>query len=232
MHLLRSLLVFTCAFSPWASGNPEPSINPKEDSNIPLRKVSDAPIGKIIININAKGIVSRADKTILKTDEDIVAYIQECKAKLSKRNLVPKLHLRGVKDSLFKHSRHIIRLSAQQNVIEVTFVPTDKPLRKQAKKGAPPEPGILIQIDASDRILLNSGPGQEILDVDPKKRELPLLEKRLKAYTDTANTTGTPPHVRLRIAPKANHQRVVDVLNSLAKLEIELVTLEDSAIDK
>lgn len=86
---------------------------------------------------------------------------------------------------------------------------------------------MFIKIDANGSIYVNSGPAQEILDTDSSTRELPLLAQRLELYASMARAAESQPLVQVYVEGDAKQQRVVDVLNALAKEKIEKVTFTD-----
>lgn len=86
---------------------------------------------------------------------------------------------------------------------------------------------MFIRIDRSGSIYLNSGPAQEVLDTDGGSRDVPMLEQRLSTYAQMARSTKQQPIVQLYVEGDAKHQRVVDVLNALAKNQIDKVTFTD-----
>ena len=86
---------------------------------------------------------------------------------------------------------------------------------------------MFIKIDKSGAIFVNSGPAQEVLDTDVGVQDVPMLSQRLKQYADGARSTKTQPLVQLYVDGDAKHQRVVDVLNALAKNQIDKVTFTD-----
>ena len=90
--------------------------------------------GRIVINVYGEehageGRFRDADaKLKFDTDEAMKEYIEAEKNKIEERGVVPRIHLRGHKDSLFKYSRRVIRVAAAAGVNEVIFVSylTDK----------------------------------------------------------------------------------------------------------
>jgi len=86
---------------------------------------------------------------------------------------------------------------------------------------------MFIKIDVNGSIYLNSGAAQEILDTDTSTREVPQLSQRLELYASMARAADSQPLVQLYVEGDAKQQRVVDVLNALAKEKIEKVTFTD-----
>ena len=104
---------------------------------IPVAKQSNRQaekLGRIVINVysdehSADGRFRQEDgKTIFPSDEEMEQYIKDEKEKWKARGVIPKIHLRGDKDSLFKYSRRVIRSAAKAGVNQVIFVSyaTDK----------------------------------------------------------------------------------------------------------
>jgi biopolymer transport protein ExbD len=65
----------------------------------------------------------------------------------------------------------------------------------------------------------------EVLDTDPHNRELPKLLDRLVTYVSSAKLTNSPPLVTIETDDATKNQRFVDVLNALAQVQIEKITL-------
>ena len=86
---------------------------------------------------------------------------------------------------------------------------------------------MFIRTDRTGAIFLNSGAAQETLDTDTGSRELPMLYQRLQTYVLAARTTSSKPLVQLYVEGDSKNQRVVDVLNALAKQQIDQVTFTD-----
>ncbi|MFP6894993.1 MAG: biopolymer transporter ExbD [Roseibacillus sp.] len=86
-----------------------------------------------------------------------------------------------------------------------------------------------IKVDDQGHIYANVGASQELLDREPAgdDRKLPLLDQRLDTYAAAARLGDDRPLVQIHVEGEALHQRVVDVLNLLAKYEINSVTFTD-----
>lgn len=84
--------------------------------------------GRIVINVYGdehapEGRFRMEDgKTVFASDEDMEKYIKEAKERIESLGVVPKIHLRGDRDSLFKYSRRVIRVAAKAGVNLVIFV--------------------------------------------------------------------------------------------------------------
>lgn len=86
---------------------------------------------------------------------------------------------------------------------------------------------LFIKLDEAGAVFLGAGSSQEALDFDAASRELPLLDQRLELYSASASAADQKPLVQLYIEGQANQQRVVDVLNALAKHQIREITFTD-----
>ena len=105
--------------------------------NIPIAKHA-APQkkkkGRIVINVYGAAHAGEGryrnagGDRIFATDDDMKHFIKEQKNIMDQRGVVPRIHLRGDRDSLFKYSRRVIRVAAAAGVNEVIFVSymTDK----------------------------------------------------------------------------------------------------------
>jgi biopolymer transport protein ExbD len=92
--------------------------------------------GRIVINVRQDGTFTAEDfNVILADDKDIVDLVKNEKEKIISLGIVPKLHLRGDQDAVFKYSRTAIRAAAEAGVDQVVFAvyQTHKGLRKDKK---------------------------------------------------------------------------------------------------
>lgn len=101
-------------------------------------------------------------------------------------------------------------------------LPTSAPSSEQTEI----EP-MFIKVDSSGSIFSGTGPSQQALDNNPSERELPLLLSQLRLYHDGALSAGSEPLVQVYVDPETIQQRVIDVLNALAKTGITKVTFTD-----
>ena len=93
---------------------------------------------------------------------------------------------------------------------------------------APPElEPLLILLDEQGHISIRSEGGTELLETDVDSRNVPKLSERLQIYRSGAESSGNEPLVQLRVDAKAVQQRVIDVLNALAKHQITKITFTD-----
>jgi biopolymer transport protein ExbD len=84
-----------------------------------------------------------------------------------------------------------------------------------------------IKIDANGAISVGAGASQIPMDSDPSVRDLPLLTADLQTYASAAKSADSKPLVQLYVDGGASQQRVIDVLNALAGVEITNVTFTD-----
>lgn len=84
-----------------------------------------------------------------------------------------------------------------------------------------------IKVDASGAIYVGAGASQIPMDADPSVRDLPLLTADLQTYASAAKSADSKPLVQLYVDSGASQQRVIDVLNALAGVEITNVTFTD-----
>jgi len=90
--------------------------------------------GRIVINVRQDGTYTSEDFNVtLADDKDIFDLVKTEKEKIQALGLVPKLHLRGDQDAVFKYSRTAIRAAAQAGVDQVIFAvyQTHKGLRNK-----------------------------------------------------------------------------------------------------
>lgn len=117
-------------------------------------------------------------------------------------------------------------------LVTSTLVPreTDLDMRLPAQVLSDATPDIepmFIRVDANGIIYSGTGPAQQTLDTNPDEREVPLLAGQLKVYADAARSAGSTPLVQIYADGSASQQRVIDVLNALAKAGIASVTFTD-----
>lgn len=86
---------------------------------------------------------------------------------------------------------------------------------------------LFIRIDGNGLISVNSGPAQQALDSDPDDRDVPLLRGQLEVYANGLRAANEKPVVQIHADNEATQQRVVDVLNALAVVNITTVTFTD-----
>lgn len=86
---------------------------------------------------------------------------------------------------------------------------------------------MFIKVEASGAIYTGVGPGQQAMDSDMSVRELPLLRGQLDMYASAARAANSKPLVQIYADGNATQQRVIDVLNALAAVDINSVTFTD-----
>jgi biopolymer transport protein ExbD len=90
--------------------------------------------GRIVINVRKDGTYTAENfNVVLNTEDDIFDLVKAEKEKIIPLGLVPKLHLRGDQDAVFKYSRTAIRAAATAGVDQVIFAvyQTHKGVRKK-----------------------------------------------------------------------------------------------------
>lgn len=117
-------------------------------------------------------------------------------------------------------------------LVTTTIQPREQDLKMSLPAAAPSEtpPALapmFIKVDKSGDIYINSGPAQELVESDSESRRLPELTTRLDGYVATAKAGAQEPIVQIWADGEAEQQRIVDVLNCLAGVEINKVTFTD-----
>ncbi|MGD7653310.1 MAG: ExbD/TolR family protein [Verrucomicrobiales bacterium] len=97
----------------------DPEIRPPVAKN---SKPQEDGSGRIVVNVREDGTYTAEDfNTILPGDEEIYDYVKAAKERHESLGVKSKLHLRGDKETVFKHSRKAIRSSARAGVDQVVF---------------------------------------------------------------------------------------------------------------
>jgi len=86
---------------------------------------------------------------------------------------------------------------------------------------------LFIGVDANGGIYTGIENGRQMLDFDSSDRAVPLLSSYLDLYASAARSANEVPLVQIHVDGGAMQQRVIDVLNALAKSEIHQVTFTD-----
>ena len=87
---------------------------------------------------------------------------------------------------------------------------------------------MLILLEESGNVSVQGESGvPELLESDPDARLLPNLSQRLELYKSIAEQSETEALVQLKVDGKAVQQRVIDVLNALAKAGVPKITFTD-----
>lgn len=82
----------------------------------------------------------------------------------------------------------------------------------------------LIRIDGDGIISVGAGEAQITMDTDPSVREVPMLTADLRTYAAALKASNQEPLVQVYVDGAASQQRVIDVLNALAGVDITKVT--------
>lgn len=117
-------------------------------------------------------------------------------------------------------------------LVTSTLIPreTDLDMRLPAQVQSDAQPEIeplFIRVDANGTIFSGTGAAQQALDSDDTNRAVPLLAAQLELYATAARGANSTPLVQIYADGNASQQRVIDVLNALAKVKIESVTFTD-----
>jgi len=118
-------------------------------------------------------------------------------------------------------------------LVTTTIQPREQDLKMALPAAAPPidTPPVLapmfIKVDKTGDIYINSGPAQELVEQNSDSRKLPELTARLDGYVATAKAGAQEPIVQIWADGEVQQQRIVDVLNCLAGVEISKVTFTD-----
>jgi biopolymer transport protein ExbD len=102
-------------------------------------------------------------------------------------------------------------------------LPSNERLSKDLKLIEP----LHIQISASGEIQAGDRFNTQVMDSDAAIRDLPLLQQYLEMFVSASRAANSKPLVRVDADDDVSHQRVIDVLNALAKAEIHAVTFAD-----
>lgn len=98
----------------------------KQDPNVdpPVAKNSvkaEEGKGRIVINVYEDGDLFSEEGERLESDEAVFDLVKSQKEDVLALGYEPKLHLRGDREAVFKHSRRVIRISAEAGVDQVMF---------------------------------------------------------------------------------------------------------------
>lgn len=77
--------------------------------------------GRIVVNVREDGTYTNEALELMEDETDIFDLVKKEKEKIDALGLVPKLHLRGDQNTIFKHSRTAIRAAAEAGVDQVVF---------------------------------------------------------------------------------------------------------------
>ena len=118
-------------------------------------------------------------------------------------------------------------------IVTSTITPRESDLG-MALPAANPDPSqqpeiepMFIRIEPNGTIFTGVGASQQTMDTDVSARELPLLRSQLDMYASAARAANSKPLVQISADGEASQQRVIDVLNALAGVNISSVTFTD-----
>ncbi|WP_018971078.1 ExbD/TolR family protein [Rubritalea marina] len=79
--------------------------------------------GRIVVNVRSDGSIFpvNIEDGEITDEDDITAYVKSLRDKYKNQGIASRLHLRGDKDAVFKHSRKVIKAAADAGVNEVLF---------------------------------------------------------------------------------------------------------------
>jgi biopolymer transport protein ExbD len=89
--------------------------------------------GRIVINVREDGTYTNEQLELMEDEKAIVDLVKRKKEEIMPLGIVPKLHLRGDQDAVFRYSREAIRAAAEAGVDQVVFAvyQTHKGIRKK-----------------------------------------------------------------------------------------------------
>lgn len=120
-------------------------------------------------------------------------------------------------------------------MVTSTIRPSEKDIPMNLPSaGAPSDQKIdslFIKVQPSGLITVGPGDSSESMDSDPSDHSLPLLSDRVELYKSGAELAGDQPVIQLYVDGDAQQQRVLDVLNCLARNNITAITFTDIADD-
>ena len=96
----------------------DPDVKPPIAKNAQLQENKE---GRIVVNVRNDGTYTAEDLTILPDEGAIQDYVQKARDRIEQLSIVPRLHLRGDKEALFKHGRVAVRAAAAAGVNQVLF---------------------------------------------------------------------------------------------------------------
>ena len=105
----------------------------------------------------------------------------------------------------------------------------DMALPSTAPSDTPPEISpFFIKLEANGYISIRGeGTPEQLVESDPDTRELQTLLPMLETYRNAALSGDQEPLVQIYVESDALQQRLIDILNALATMEISKVTFTD-----
>ncbi|QTN31484.1 hypothetical protein HZ994_03785 [Akkermansiaceae bacterium] len=213
----------------------------------PVVKLADTePSGRIVVNIRVDGTLTVGQNLVLADEAGVTDYVKRERKRLEAQGLTAKLCLRGDRDSVFKYSRSVIRAAASAGVDQVVFAVYESSEKKPDNALKIRETDLEMALPKLDDDALNAGEKDSVvvkisitkagvisakegveLDKDADQRELPLLKAKLKEIAREKGVREKDLRVSVWVDPLTTQQRVIDVLNLLAQLEIKSVIFRD-----
>ncbi len=141
------------------------------------------------------------------------------------RNIVRTSARAGVDRFLFATKKHEMHPNELEHALLLEI-----PVRMGCGPAPVLEP-LFIKVDSSHQILINKGPGQELVEPETAPRELHELNSRLEAYIACARAGGQAPQCEIYISKSCSYQRFIDVLNTLTLHDISNYVFTDVAED-
>ncbi len=96
----------------------DPEVRPPIAKNSKRQKDGQ---GRIVINVRSNGTFSNEQFVVLQDKDAITEVVKAQKLKIDAEGLIPKLHLRGDEEAMFKYSRTAISAAADAGVTQVVF---------------------------------------------------------------------------------------------------------------
>lgn len=112
------LLIFFIVTSTIIIVKQDPEVTPPEAK---ASKKADDGTGRIVINIRENGDLYDGEIRPLTSDQAVADWIKSQRDMVTENGHKPRLHLRGDKEAVFKHSRRVIKISAENKVEQVVF---------------------------------------------------------------------------------------------------------------
>ncbi len=85
----------------------------------------------------------------------------------------------------------------------------------------------LVITEQREVMLIEEGGGLKLLDEGLEGRELPVLDRVVKQHCGFSRVVGEDPRVKIRVAGEVEQQRVIDILNVMAKYGVSHITYDD-----
>jgi biopolymer transport protein ExbD len=82
-----------------------------------------------------------------------------------------------------------------------------------------------VELQEDGTVLAGAAGSMEVMDSDPNSRTLPQLVEKLKEYKGAVKLAGAEPLVIIKADDGAKQQRFIDIIDSLAEVEISNVTM-------